>query len=165
MTRKEDADLLLEAADEVAQFVQRHALVVTATQDPARVVGEVQGLQRAVQRYAKLLFETTGWGNPFLPEREDLEAADTGSEEGGRPKNSVELEVVYRLAVRDVRKAVELAHDRARKHGRRSAGVTAGSGAVDLVTALFMEDRWAPGDYDQEAVELLDERWSCTPSA
>jgi hypothetical protein len=153
---------LLQAAEEIAQLVQRHALTASLAQDdPGAIVAESQALSKAVGKYNRLLSNIGATGRPFASDEEESDTAEAGTKSKQAPRKIVEMEVKFRFAVRDVQRAVELAHSRARKHGLKSSGVTQDSSASDIVTALFVEDRWKPEEYDQEAVELLSEVWDC----
>lgn len=162
MVSAEGGGALLAVADEIAQAVQRHALIASyASDDPGVLAAEAANIRALLDQYGGLLGDDdTGARNPFRPEADTREVApdprvrDTVT-------NEVELAVSYRVLVSDAPKAMEIAHDRARRRGGKSACVASDSNASDLVSALFMIDGWHPGEYDQNVVRLVGESWKC----
>ncbi|MER6426083.1 hypothetical protein [Streptomyces sp. NPDC001137] len=152
---------LLSLADEIAQAVQRHALMADyAADDPGALAAEAESIRTLMECYSNLLGDAKeGAGNPFREMATTPHATDPNLRDIA--KNEIELNVSYRLAVVNPGKAVDLAHNRARSKGERSACVAPNSVDSDLVSALFVIDGWDPGEYDQEVVRFLGESWEC----
>jgi hypothetical protein len=162
MTSADDEATLLSVAEEIAESVQRHALVASyASDDPGVLAVETAKIRVLLEKYRGLLGDDNGGvRDPFGPRCNSSEAV-TGSGSRGTVKNEIELSVSYRALVVDTPKAIELAHDRARRKGDKSACVSPDSGDSDLVSALFMIDGWDLGEYDQSVVRFIDESWEC----
>ncbi|WP_143138271.1 hypothetical protein [Streptomyces mirabilis] len=161
MTSADGEQNLLSLADEIAQAVQRHALMASyASDDPGALAAEAENIRALMERYSNLLGDAKeDRRNPFremvaTPDAADPDPRDTA-------KNEIELNVSYRLVVVNPGKAVDLAHGRARNKGDRSACVAPNSADSDLVSALFLIDGWDPGEYDQDVVRFLGESWQC----
>ncbi|WP_339132718.1 hypothetical protein WJM95_28165 [Streptomyces sp. f51] len=160
MTDTGDERNLLSLAEEIAQAVQRHALMASyASDDPGALAVEAGNIRELMARYGSLLGDTHE--NPKNPFRGLTDTRTAPAASRSVAKNEIELNVSYRLVVVDTSKAVELAHNLARAKGSKSACVAPDSADSDLISALFMIDGWDPGRYGQDAVHLLEESWQC----
>jgi len=131
--------------------------------DPAAIVSANDALAKAAQKYADVVFELTGWGNPFVLQEEGEE--DDGSEEGGgvpaAGSSARTVEVVvnarYGFEVRsfeELRQYVITRNLPVEKSPDREEGEE-----TDYIQALFEADGWKPWAYPEAAIGTVDHEW------
>ncbi|WP_143031818.1 hypothetical protein [Actinacidiphila guanduensis] len=150
----------LGLADDVAESIRRHALLVSfAADDPSSVADETRTLQSLLEAYFQSLpedLQRLTLANATASAESDVSGPEKRS--GGQ---QVELTVAYRVECASVEKAIETAHRSARRNGRKSSCAPTGGTVTDAVGALFLEDGWKFGDYDREVIQLVGESWQC----
>ncbi|TCC36494.1 hypothetical protein [Kribbella speibonae] len=153
-----------KSADALIRAIKVHAESVgRATQSPEDVMAAVSELQESARMYADAVFDVSGWGNPFGGADEDEDRGDSVGQGVGGKGDIVRVEARYRLLVRNKWEARKLLESRTRIRGEVLSEDLDDDSATDIVTELFRLDSWDPFIYQSDAIDVVDQEWSCVP--
>lgn len=154
---------LAPATAVLIEAIKLHADIVGDPQhEPGDAMRAVSDLRKAIDGYARTVFDMSGWGNPFSE-------VDKGSHQRRKKRSkkspkkiegSATVEAVYRLRVKDEAAAVKLVESRSKLRGRDLSDELS-TAAVDIVNELFQLDSWQL-DYPDEVIEVVGQEWTCS---
>lgn len=150
-------DELVELSEAVINELRNNALILKSrAHEPAVVVASNDALGTAASAYADMVFELTGWGNPFAPPPVEEDEEEDPGEEG-----RLQVTLTYTLSVSSRTKLEAFLAARGLMAEPPAPGED-DEGGVGAVQALVETDGWRPEDYSDSGIVLHGKRWSVT---
>lgn len=154
---------VISASTQLVEAIENHAIAAAESSDDETILTATDGLREAAWRYVCEFMATTQWGNPFAGLEEEAEESteevELPHEHDGKARGApvYEVQARYRVAVRDRKQASYLVAAQAKHKGTTWEPV---EDAVDVISALFQLDGWAPWKYG-DSIDTLFAEWTC----